>query len=164
MKHLLPFLILLSFSCQREGTTNASVDLVLKNGKIWTGVASSPWASWIAVTDGKIAALGQAGEEPPAGREEIDLAGKLATPGFNDSHVHFSSAGALLLGINLLDVNDEILLRERMKETTERLPKGSWITRGDWGAYEAWGIGSSSSGRGAFGNAGKQFVSTGYLR
>ncbi len=146
MKHLLPILILLlAFSCQREATTNASVDLVLKNGKIWTGDESSPWANWIAVTDGKISALGQEGETPPAGREEIDLQGKLATPGFNDSHVHFGSAGALLLGINLLDVNDETLLRERMQETTERLPKGSWITRGDWGAYEAWGVGSDGS-------------------
>ncbi len=146
MKHLLPILILLlAFSCQREATTNTSVDLVLKNGKIWTGDESSPWANWIAVTNGKISALGQEGETPPAGREEIDLQGKLATPGFNDSHVHFGSAGALLLGINLLDVNDETLLRERMQETTERLPKGSWITRGDWGAYEAWGVGSDGS-------------------
>jgi predicted amidohydrolase YtcJ len=146
MKHLLPILILLlAFSCQREATSNASVDLVLKNGKIWTGDESSPWANWIAVTNGKISALGQEGETPPAGREEIDLQGKLATPGFNDSHVHFGSAGALLLGINLLDVNDETLLRERLQETTERLPKGSWITRGDWGAYEAWGVGSDGS-------------------
>lgn len=146
MKHLLPILILLlAFSCQREATTNTSVDLVLKNGKIWTGDESSPWANWIAVTNGKISALGQEGETPPAGREEIDLQGKLATPGFNDSHVHFGSAGALLLGINLLDVNDETLLRERLQETTERLPKGSWITRGDWGAYEAWGVGSDGS-------------------
>jgi predicted amidohydrolase YtcJ len=146
MKHLLPILILLlAFSCQREATSNASVDLVLKNGKIWTGDESNPWANWIAVTNGKISALGQEGETPPAGREEIDLQGKLATPGFNDSHVHFGSAGALLLGINLLDVNDETLLRERLQETTERLPKGSWITRGDWGAYEAWGVGSDGS-------------------
>jgi predicted amidohydrolase YtcJ len=146
MKHLLPILILLlAFSCQREATTNTSVDLVLKNGKIWTGDESNPWANWIAVTNGKISALGQEGETPPAGREEIDLQGKLATPGFNDSHVHFGSAGALLLGINLLDVNDETLLRERLQETTERLPKGSWITRGDWGAYEAWGVGSDGS-------------------
>jgi len=42
-----------------------------------------------------------------------------------------------LLGINLLNVNDETLLRERMTETTKRLPKGSWITRGDWRAYGA---------------------------
>ena len=32
---------------------------------------------------------------------------------------------------------------ENVKQTTDRLPAGSWITRGDWGAYEAWAMGSA---------------------
>jgi len=89
MKHLLPILLFLfAFSCQRDSSPNTSVDLVLKNGKIWTGDESIPWANWIAVTDGKISALGQESENPPVGKKEIDLDGKLATPGFNDSHVY----------------------------------------------------------------------------
>ena len=34
-----------------------------------------------------------------------------------------------------------------------RLPKGSWITRGDWGAYEQWSAGSA--GQTATGGSGK---------
>jgi predicted amidohydrolase YtcJ len=64
-------------------------------------------------------------------------------PGFNDSHVHFASAGHLLLNINLLDVNNTESFIHRVRETAQRLPKGSWITRGDWGAYEAWAMGSA---------------------
>ena len=64
-------------------------------------------------------------------------------PGFNDSHVHFASAGHLLLNINLLDVNSTDRFIENVKQTTQRLPAGSWITRGDWGAYEAWSMGSA---------------------
>ncbi|MFQ5791675.1 MAG: amidohydrolase, partial [Acidobacteriota bacterium] len=32
---------------------------------------------------------------------------------------------------------------ERIKGAAERLPKGSWIVRGSWGAYEQWEVGSS---------------------
>jgi predicted amidohydrolase YtcJ len=89
--------------------------------------------------------LVQTTKAPRLQRQTIDLEGQLTLPGFNDSHVHFASAGSLLLGINLLDVNDEQKFRQRVQETTQRLPKGSWITRGDWGAYEAWGMGSEGS-------------------
>jgi len=39
-------------------------------------------------------------------------------------------------------VSEDELFVERIKETSGRLPEGSWITRGDWGAYEAWGMGT----------------------
>ncbi|MBT8218303.1 MAG: amidohydrolase family protein, partial [Bacteroidia bacterium] len=121
------------------------IDLLLSNGKVWTGDANTPWASWIAIQDDKIVALGSENDRLPLANKVIDLQGKLTVPGFNDSHVHFASAGALLLGINLLDVNDEVGLKREIKGATERLPKRSWITRGDWGAYEAWGLGSDGS-------------------
>ena len=34
----------------------------------------------------------------------IDAGGRLVTPGFIDNHTHFSNAGTLLLGANLVDV------------------------------------------------------------
>lgn len=138
---LLIFLVL--STCSDKPTSASAVDHVFKNGKIWTGDAQQPWASWVAVKGEEIIALGSENAKPPKAQEETDLLGQLLVPGFNDSHVHFSSAGALLLGINLLDVNEEEKFVTRVKETTQRLPKGSWITRGDWGAYEAWGVGSA---------------------
>ncbi len=120
------------------------VDLLLTNGKIWTGDKSNPWVSWVAVKDEHIYATGNA-EKAFAGEaaKTIDLQSRLMLPGFNDSHVHFASAGHLLLNINLLDVNSAERFIENVKQTTERLPAGSWITRGDWGAYEAWAMGSA---------------------
>ena len=137
--------VLLLSSC--EEATEANIDLVLKNGKIWTGDESNEWVDWIAIKDERIIALGDKDETVPDAKETIDLDQQLTLPGFNDSHVHFASAGALLLGINLLDVNDEEGLKREIKAATERLPRGSWITRGDWGAYEAWGLGSDGSKR-----------------
>ncbi|NNF20738.1 MAG: amidohydrolase family protein, partial [Saprospiraceae bacterium] len=132
---------LLFTSCKKK-TDQISYDLILMNGKIWTGDNEKPWASWIAINNDKIVLVGSETDPVPDSKSNIDLQGRLTMPGFNDSHVHFAQAGALLLGINLLDVSDSDLFVERVKETTERLPKGSWITRGDWGAYEAWGMGS----------------------
>lgn len=120
------------------------VDLLLANGKVWTGNATQPWAAWVAVKDGKIYDIGdQTKPFDGAASQTIDLKGRLTLPGFNDSHVHFASAGHLLLNINLLDVNNTERFIENVKQTTLRLPSGSWITRGDWGAYEAWAMGSA---------------------
>ncbi|MDL5045098.1 amidohydrolase family protein [Oscillatoria amoena NRMC-F 0135] len=140
MKYTAILAAALLFSC----STKENADLLLINGKIWTGDDSLPWAEWIAVKDGKILEVGKH-EKPFTGKavETLDLNKCLTVPGFNDSHVHFASAGHLLLNINLLDVNNQESFTQRVRETSNRLPQGSWITRGDWGAYEAWAMGSA---------------------
>ena len=144
LMHVFLVCILISFSCNSD-TMDPADTLLLKNGKIWTGNQDLPWASWILVNGDKISEIGTEDMPLPRSTTEIDLLNRLTVPGFNDSHVHFQSAGALLLGINLLDVNDEQGLIEEMVAATKRLPHGSWITRGDWGAYEAWEVGSDGS-------------------
>lgn len=132
--------VLFLFACSKK----EEADLLLVNGRIWTGVENLPWASWVAVTAGKIIDVGPANTSfSGTPKQTIDLNKRLTVPGFNDSHVHFSSAGHLLLNINLLDVTNAPVFIARVTETVNRLPKGSWITRGDWGAYEAWAMGSA---------------------
>ncbi len=136
----LPIMLIVFFACSRP----EKVDLLLANGKVWTGNATQPWAEWVAVKEGKIYDVGTKDKlYQGEAAHTIDLDGRLMLPGFNDSHVHFASAGHLLLNINLLDVNNTERFIENVKQTTLRLPTGSWITRGDWGAYEAWTMGSA---------------------
>ncbi len=137
MKRLVIYFSLIFFSCQKSDPQQIPT-LAFINGKIWTGDEQNPWASWVSIKDDRIAEVGKSGESPDA-KQVVDLKGRLMVPGFNDSHVHFAQAGGLLLGINLLDVNDDDLFIQRVKETTERLPKGSWIT-GE--PTEAWALGS----------------------
>jgi predicted amidohydrolase YtcJ/quercetin dioxygenase-like cupin family protein len=130
----------------------AQADLVLTNGRVYTLDPERPWAEAVAMQGERILAVGtnaEIGRLAPAATRVIDLRGAFASPGFNDAHVHVDSTGALLIGANLLDVHTEDRLVERIRGAAERLPKGSWILRGDWGAYEKWGAGSAGGGGGA---------------
>ena len=116
-------------------------DLILVNGRIYTLDAARPWAEAMAVRGSRIVAVGTNTDVRTLANSEtrtIDLKGAFVSPGFNDAHVHIDSTGALLVGVNLLDVHDAGRFRTRVSEAAGRLPKGSWITRGDWGAYEQW--------------------------
>lgn len=117
-------------------------DLILRNAKIWTLDEKLPEAQAVAIRGNRIVKVGsnEAVQEVfSAGvTRVIDLRGKLVLPGFIDSHTHFDAAGRLLLGLNLLDVNDAAQFTQRVAAAAARLPKGSWLTGGDWGAYAQW--------------------------
>ena len=121
-----------------------SADLVLRNGHVWTVDDATPEAEAIAVQGDRIVYVGtDAGATGFVGRDTrvIDLDGRLVVPGFNDNHVHFESTGELLYGLNLLDVADEAGFVARIREVHERYAPGTWITSGDWSAYETWAAG-----------------------
>jgi predicted amidohydrolase YtcJ len=133
------------------------IDLII-SGRVWTGETARPWAEAVAVRGTRIHAVGARAEIMPmrtAATRVIDVPDGFVTPGFIDNHTHFSSAGALLLGANLLDVHDEAGLVASVRAARDRLPAGAWLTGGDWGAYEAWGVGTT--GRAAVGETAPGF-------
>lgn len=72
----------------------ASTDLVLHNGKFWTGDAAQPAVDAIAIDDGRIVAVGSDAdilELADAGTRRIDLKGHRVVPGINDAHVHLGA-------------------------------------------------------------------------
>ncbi len=139
---LVPLLSVLVTAC----VGSDAADIILVNGNVYTLDDERPRAEALAIDGEWIVAVGSNAEirqrSGPATRV-IDLQGAHVFPGFNDGHVHVQSTGALLTGVNLLDVHEPALFAERLKGATQRLPAGSWITRGDWGAYEQWGAGSA---------------------
>jgi predicted amidohydrolase YtcJ len=123
-----------------------TADLIIMAAGGWTGDAAQPRAEAVAVRGGRILAVGTRSDVLAHRGEStrvIDAPAQFLVPGFIDNHTHFGSAGALLVGANLLDVADATGLIERVREARDRLPAGSWLTGGDWGAYEAWGRSST---------------------
>lgn len=146
MRTLLP-LICLSLAAA-PAVAQGPADLILVNGRIYTLDPQRPWAEAIATAGERILAVGSTADiRKLAGprTRTIDMRGSFALPGFNDGHVHIDQTGALLVGVNLLDIHEPRAFVDRIRGATERLPKGSWILRGDWGAYEQWAAGSAGA-------------------
>ena len=124
-------------------------DVIFTGGRVWTGDGANPWAVAVAVRGNRIVAVGSDQDVASFrgnGTRVIELDGRFISPGLIDNHTHFSRAGELLLGINLLEVSDEEGLVREVRGAATRLPDGAWMTGGSWGAYEQWA--QSSTGRG----------------
>jgi hypothetical protein len=151
-----------AFFLSAQQPTGEPADLVLLNGRIWTGEESIPWATAVAIRGNHIVYVGKKQEAEAFIRKGhtrvLDLKGKLVLPGFIDNHVHFAQAGRLLLGLNLLDVNEPKEFRKRAAEAAARLPAGAWLVGGDWGAYAQWS--KDSSGATSSARAASEFLPT----
>jgi predicted amidohydrolase YtcJ len=120
--------------------TQPAADLALINGRIWTGNQSQPVAQALASRGECIVAVGSNHDVTKlidSTTRVIDLEGKLALPGFIDSHTHFIEAGFHLLSVDLRDAPTPEEFARRIGSHAAKLPAGRWITGGDWD-HERW--------------------------
>jgi len=110
------------------------------NGKIYTVNEKQPYAEMVMTDRNKITYVGKTNLNIIDAQTSVyDLEGKLMLPGFNDSHLHFTSGGSYLLGINLRPA----LSKEEFVEIIQSyilkrsLPVSTWITGGRWD-HELW--------------------------
>lgn len=126
---------------QETSTTPAPPpDLILANGRFWTGNRAQPLAEALAARGGRIVAVGTTAEVKrlagPSTRL-VDLSGHLALPGFTDAHTHFIAAGFQLSAVNLRDATSPDEFARLIKERASKTPAGRWIVGGDWD-HERW--------------------------
>ena len=122
------------FACRAASEGNM-VDLVLVNGKVWTGVAERPWAEAVAVRGEKIYDVGTSAETrrlAGPGARVFDLDGALVLPGFIDSHTHFLAGGFALKSIQLHDATTREEFVARVAAKARELGPGRWILDGNW--------------------------------
>ena len=103
-------LLALTGACQPERTVDPA-DIVFVNGGIYTVDRERSWAEAAAVRDGIIVAVGtnEGIEEYKGGATRIiDLKGRMAVPGFHDSHAHPLEGGYLMRYCDLSELGTNI--------------------------------------------------------
>jgi predicted amidohydrolase YtcJ len=112
-----------------------AADLVLRNGKIVTLDPAHPQVQAIAITDGKIVAVGtnaQIAAQIQPSTKVIDLQGKLATPGLIEGHGHFTGVGQMKMSLNLRDAKSWDSIVAMVGAAAKEAKPGEWIIGRGW--------------------------------
>lgn len=110
-------------------------DRVLTNGRIYTMEKDEPFVQAVAISGGRIMAMGDDDDMLDLKRgsgEWLDLEGRMVTPGLVDAHVHFKGYASSLQQLKLDDCRDleEVLVLVRNEAT--KLDIGQWLVGRGW--------------------------------
>lgn len=118
-----------------------AADFILRNGRIFRGVASAADAEAVAIARGRIIAIGSDAEIDAyraSATRVVDLGGRTVVPGLNDSHLHFVR-GSLSYDLDVRwdgakSVSEALQLLTRQ---AARTPPGQWVrVGGGWSEYQ----------------------------
>jgi predicted amidohydrolase YtcJ len=140
MRYIFILSIIISFASIMNSNPPSNKKAFI-NGKVYTVNDKQPLAEAVLIEGNKITFVGSTEEAKKltdASTEVIDLNGKLILPGFIDDHVHFTSGGFYLQGIDLRVAKSTTEFKEILKKYAEK-KKGKWITGGNWD-HEAWEV------------------------
>jgi predicted amidohydrolase YtcJ len=126
-------LILLMFMVACAGAPpRPSPDVVVINGRIWTGDRALPEVEALAVREGRIIAVGTTRDIAAMASEatrRIDAEGRRVVPGFNDAHWHLPTSRTA----ELIDSGSEQEIVSRLQAFAATLGPDDWITGRGWG-------------------------------
>src|SRR5262245_57293675 len=113
---------------------SSPADVILLNGKIITVDAQDSIAEAVAISAGRIVAVGRTADiKARAGRgtQVIDLGGRATTPGLIDAHVHFTEVDTLFnVDLSTAASIDEALAAVAARVATAK--PGEWIRGRGW--------------------------------
>ncbi|MCF7805234.1 MAG: amidohydrolase [Candidatus Marinimicrobia bacterium] len=110
-------------------------NLLLTNGRIFTG---PPWkipVDALAVQNGKVVAFGDEarGLRNEFGADEIiNCKGAMVLPGFIDSHLHLANLGESLSQLSFPEKSTAEEIRQAVAREVNRRETGEWIVGGKW--------------------------------
>ncbi len=117
-------------------------DLIVVNGRIWTGVEQSgaPEPTALAVIGDSIIELGSdidIYQRQGAATLVLDANKRRIIPGITDSHTHLISGGFQLVRLNLRDVDGREEFVKAIGAAAKARKKGEWVLGGRW-SVESW--------------------------
>ncbi len=117
-------------------------DVIVVNGKIWTGTTQPGGAepTAIAIVRGTIVEIGADMDvrRRQTGRTHVlDANGRRIIPGMTDSHTHLISGGFQLVQLNLRDVTSREEFVKAVGKAAKGVEKGQWVVGGRW-SVESW--------------------------
>jgi predicted amidohydrolase YtcJ len=113
-------------SCSRSNP-----ELVLHNGNIHTSNPKLPKAQAIAISNGKIVAVGSDSDIlylAGAATRKINIGGKTITPGFIDAHSHPASSGYAHLRNVDCDLRSIKAIQQALKTESLKKAPGAWVS------------------------------------
>lgn len=131
MKKINLLLLLLSITAAVFGQ---KPDLILFNGKIWTG-NDAEFVEAIAITGNTITHIGSNADIKKLAQKStqlVDLKGQLATTGINDAHTHFLSGSMGLTGVDLYQAKTLEEALSAIERFVKEHPNKKWITGMGW--------------------------------
>jgi predicted amidohydrolase YtcJ len=137
LKNLLIITLIINLLCLPAAISaqaKQNVSLLLFNGKIFTADEKYSMAEAVAVEGEKIVAVGTTSELKARYKatREINLQGRLVTPGFNDAHVHFLRGALALLTVTLLDTKSVEEAKARVAAKAKEVKPNEWIIGRGW--------------------------------
>ncbi len=115
-------------------SAQTSASLLLYNGKVFTADEDFSIAEAVVIDGERIVAVGTSKELRSKYRaaKELNLQGRLVTPGFNDAHVHFLRGAVALLNVNLVGVKTLADAKEMVAAKAKETKPGEWIIGRGW--------------------------------
>jgi hypothetical protein len=121
--------------CDGAPSPRQTADLVLRNGRVVTVDPARPEAQAVAITGDRITAVGtdeEVGRLVGPQTEVVDLAGRLAIPGFVESHGHFLSLGHSKTILDLTKTRSWTEIVAMVEAAAKKAAPGEWITGRGW--------------------------------
>ena len=116
------------------------IDTILLGGNIITLDKKQPQAQALAISYGRVVALGADDEIrrlANANTTVVNLDGKTVLPGLTDAHLHWEAQALAMRSVNVFEVPDKSIAIERVRQRVGETPAGLWVQGQGW-AQDLW--------------------------
>ena len=133
--YLFTILLFAALPVVAQNKTTMPADLILFNGRVWTGNEEPAFTEAVAIRGNTILQTGTSAEIKKLANKLtnlVDLKGKLVTAGINDAHIHFLGGSLGLTGVDLYNSKTLEEALAAIETFVKQHPEKKFITGMGW--------------------------------